>query len=109
MNINARSVSQVCLSKRLSSSQLSIQAATAYFASTRSQAFASPFIAMHPFHNIIALKYMFQTVSLARGPAAISPGKRNAYYNTRKLDENASTNLPTGLTFETLQSAKLTT
>lgn len=79
MKMYARSVSHVCLSKRSSNSQLSSQVAIAYFALTGSLTFVSPLISMYPFHNTIALKYMFQTVSLARWPAVISPGKRNAY------------------------------
>ena len=79
MKIYARSVSHVCLSKRSSNSQLSSQVAIAYFALAGSLAFASSLIPTHPFHNTIALKYMFQTVSLAHGPTEISPGKRNAY------------------------------
>ena len=72
-------MSHVCLSKRSSNSQLSIQVAIAYFTLMELLIFTSSLIPVHPFHNIIALKYMFQTVSLARGPTEISPGKRNAY------------------------------
>lgn len=86
--MNARSMSHVCLSKRSSNSQLSIHVAIAYFALTGSLTFTSPLIPMHPFHSTIALKYMFQTVSLARGPTAVSPGKRNAYYKSKRLGQS---------------------